>query len=89
MDREVPQGHAPDAGQQSSSSNKPPTDLIPREYLRVMAVWSLVPSYAIAGGLIGYAADRWLDTFPYLTALGLLLALVLAVRDIYRLRGAL
>jgi hypothetical protein len=61
-------------------------DLIPREFLRVIAVWSLIPSYALAGGLLGYAADKWLHTFPYLTAVGLLLALILAVRDMYRLR---
>ena len=88
MDREGSDG--PEITGTGSVQSKPPSrDLIPREYLRILAVWSLVPSYAIAGGLIGYGADKWLDTFPYLTALGLLLALMLAVRDIYRLRGEL
>lgn len=94
MDREVPDGQsdilkAP-SGQPGSQQPKPKSpDLIPREYLRTIAIWSLVPSYAVAGGLLGYGADKWLGTYPYLTGLGLLLALVLAVRDIYRLHGAL
>lgn len=62
------------------------TDLIPREYLRLIAAWSLIPSYLVAGGLIGYGLDTWLHVFPYLTGVGLLLALVLAVRDMLRLR---
>jgi hypothetical protein len=64
----------------------PHVELIPREFLRIIAVWSLVPSYLIAGGLIGYAADRWLGFFPYLTGSGLLLGVGLAVRDMLRLR---
>lgn len=61
-------------------------ELIPREFLKVIAVWSLIPGYLLAGGFMGYAADRWLDTFPYLTGVGLLLALGLAVRDMLHLR---
>ena len=61
-------------------------DLIPREFLRVIAVWSLIPSYLAAGGLIGYLMDRMLGWFPYVTGAGLLVALVMAVRDMYRLR---
>jgi hypothetical protein len=61
-------------------------ELIPREFLRIIAVWSLIPSYLLAGGLIGYAADRWLGFFPYLTGLGLLAAVAMAVRDMLRLR---
>jgi hypothetical protein len=61
-------------------------ELIPREFLRIIAVWSLIPSYLLAGGFIGYAADRWLGYFPYLTGVGLLLAVGLAVRDMLRLR---
>ena len=61
-------------------------ELIPREFLRIISVWSLIPSYLLAGGLIGYAADRWLGIFPYLTGVGLLLAVALAVRDMMRLR---
>lgn len=61
-------------------------DMIPREFLRVISVWSLIPSYLLAGGLLGYFADRLLGWFPYVTGLGLLLALVFAVRDMLRLR---
>ena len=61
-------------------------ELIPQEFLRIIAVWSLIPSYLLAGGLIGYAADNWLHTFPYITGLGLLGAVGLAVRDMLRLR---
>jgi hypothetical protein len=61
-------------------------ELIPREFLKVIAVWSLIPGYLLAGGLLGYWADSKLGTFPYITGVGLLLALVLAVRDVMRLR---
>jgi len=60
--------------------------MIPREFLRVIAVWSLVPSYLLAGGFFGYLVDRWLSIFPYITGVGLLIALAMAVRDMYRLR---
>ena len=45
--------------------------------------------YAIAGAFLGYLADRWLGSFPWLTAVGLLLALVLSVRDVNRLKDAI
>jgi hypothetical protein len=61
-------------------------DLIPREYLRVIAVWSLIPAYLLAGAFIGWLLDTWLHTFPYLIGLGLLVALGLAMRDMLRLR---
>jgi hypothetical protein len=60
-------------------------ELIPRDFLRIVAVWSLIPSYTIAGGFIGYVIDRWAGWFPYLTAACLLIALVMAVRDMNRL----
>lgn len=62
------------------------TKLIPNEFLKVIAVWSLIPSYLIAGGAVGYGLDRWFDIFPYLTGVGLLIALGVAVRDMLRLR---
>jgi len=62
------------------------TELIPREFLRVIATWSLIPSYLVAGGLIGYGLDRWWHSFPYVTGACLLLALALSVRDMLRLR---
>jgi len=61
-------------------------DLIPREYLRVIAVWSLIPAYSAAGALIGWAADSALDSFPFGVGIGLLVSLGLAVRDMLRLR---
>lgn len=76
-------------GSTGRSTRRRGPEMIPREFLRVIAVWSLIPSYLLAGGLLGYAADEWLDLFPYLTGLGLLLALGLAVRDMMRLRTSL
>lgn len=64
-------------------------DLIPREYLRIIAVWSLIPSYLLAGAFVGYLLDRWLGWFPYLTGLALLASLAVAVRDMLRLRDEL
>lgn len=61
-------------------------DLIPREFLRVIAIWSLIPAYMFAGAFFGWLADTALHTFPYGIGVGLLLALVLAVRDMLRLR---
>lgn len=60
--------------------------LIPRDFLRVIAVWSLIPSYLVGGGVIGYGLDRFFSTFPYLTSAGLLFALMLAIRDMLRLK---
>ncbi|MBI5231760.1 MAG: AtpZ/AtpI family protein [Coriobacteriales bacterium] len=62
-------------------------DLIPPEFLRVIAVWSIVPAYLVAGGFVGYLFDRWFGTFPYLMAVGLLVALAMSVRDMLRLRN--
>ncbi|NTU71874.1 MAG: hypothetical protein HGB10_08675 [Coriobacteriia bacterium] len=61
-------------------------DLIPREFLRVIAVWSLVPAYLAAGAFFGWLADKAFGTFPFGIGIGLLIALVAAVRDMLRLR---
>lgn len=61
-------------------------DLIPREFLRVLAVWSLIPAYMVAGAMFGWLVDRWLDTFPFGIGIGLIVALALATRDMLRLR---
>lgn len=61
-------------------------DLIPREYLRIIAIWSVIPGYMLAAGVLGYFADRWLGTWPIIFSLALLVALALAVRDMMRLR---
>jgi F0F1-type ATP synthase assembly protein I len=55
----------------------------------VLAVWSVVPAYLIAGAFLGWLADRWLGTWPFGMAIGLIFALALAVRDIIRLRETL
>jgi hypothetical protein len=64
-------------------------DLVPREFLRVIAVWSLIPAYLLAGAFLGWLVDAWLHTYPYGIAIGLLVALVFAVRDMVRLRDTL
>jgi len=61
-------------------------DLIPREFLRAIAIWSLIPAYLAAGGFIGWLVDRGLHTFPYGIGVGLVVALVFAVKDMLRLR---
>ena len=64
-------------------------ELLDARYLRIVAVWSLVPGYMLAGGFLGYFLDRWLDTWPFIFSLCLTIALVLAVRDMLRLRKEL
>lgn len=54
--------------------------------LKTIAVWSLIPSYSIAGALIGYGLDRWLHTFPLVTGAGLIVAFAFAIRDMLRLK---
>lgn len=61
-------------------------DLIPREFLRVIAVWSIVPMYALAGAFFGWLFDLAFHTSPYGLGVGLILALIFAVRDVLRLR---
>lgn len=63
-----------------------PKEMIPKEFLKIIAVWSLIPSYIVAGGFIGYVIDQSLKVFPYATGAGILLALILSVRDMLRLR---
>jgi hypothetical protein len=54
--------------------------------LRLIAVWSLIPTYSLAGGLIGYGLDRWLGTFPFITGAGIVVAFGFAIRDMLKLR---
>lgn len=79
---------AGDQGTSSVPTGKQP-DLIPREYLRVIAVWSIVPAYLLAGAFLGWLADRFFGTFPFGIGVGLLVALIMAVRDMLRLRDTL
>jgi hypothetical protein len=60
--------------------------LISTKLLKIVAIWSLIPSYIVAGGAIGYGLDKWLTTFPYLTGAGILVAFGFAVRDMMRLK---
>ena len=60
--------------------------LISTKLLKIVAVWSLIPSYIAGGGAIGFGLDKWLTTFPYLTGAGILVAFSLAVRDMMRLK---
>ncbi len=58
----------------------------PMRPLKLVAVWSLIPSYSLGGGLIGYALDRWLHTFPFITGAAIIVAFGLAIRDMLKLR---
>jgi hypothetical protein len=60
--------------------------MIPREFLKLIAVWSLIPTYTVAGGFVGYGLDRWLGTFPLLTGGGILVGFGFAIRDMLKLR---
>jgi ATP synthase protein I len=65
---------------------KSSTSLISPEFLRIITIWSVIPFYLIAGAALGWLADKWLGTAPYLLGAFLLLALILAVRDVARIR---
>ena len=69
------------------SEPKDRQNLIPPDFLRILALVSVIPSYLIGGGLIGFLLDRLSGTFPFMTTAGLLVALVFAVRDTLRLRS--
>jgi F0F1-type ATP synthase assembly protein I len=55
-------------------------------FLKLVAVWSLIPTYSLAGGLIGYGLDRWLHTFPFIMGAGIVVGFGLAIRDMLKLR---
>ena len=55
--------------------------------IKVIAVWSLIPSYLAAGGVIGYGLDRLLHTFPLIMTAGLISGFALAIRDMLKLRN--
>ena len=54
--------------------------------MRVIAVWSIVPAYLLAFAFLGWLVDLWLHTSPYGVGVGLVVGLILAVRDMLRLR---
>ena len=64
-------------------------DLISRDFMRLVAIWSIVPTWLIGGALLGWLFDLWLGTSPYGIGVGLIIGLALAVRDIMRLRDSL
>ncbi len=64
-------------------------DLIPQDYMRIIALWSLIPAYTLLGGFLGYLLDTRFNTLPLFTAVGLLVALVVGVWDMCRLRDKL
>lgn len=74
-------------GESAGAGHHTKPDLVPREFLRTIAVWSLLPAYLVAGGFLGWLADTWLGTFPFGVGIGMLLALALAVRDMLRLKS--
>ena len=55
--------------------------------IKMIAVWSLIPSYSLAGGLIGYGLDRLLHTFPVIMTAGLIIGFALAIRDMLKLKS--
>jgi hypothetical protein len=57
--------------------------------LKILAVWSLIPTYMLAGGAIGYGLDRWLKAFPVATAICLFVGFGFAIRDMLKLRSYL
>jgi hypothetical protein len=60
--------------------------MISSEFLKLVGIWSLIPTYTLAGGLIGYGLDRWLGTFPLVTGAGIVVGFGFAIRDMLRLR---
>lgn len=64
-------------------------DLISRDFMRLIAIWSIVPAWLIGGAFLGWLVDQWLHTFPYGIGVGLVLGLALSVRDVMRLRDSL
>jgi len=64
-------------------------DLISRDFMRLVAIWSIVPAWLIGGAFLGWLADQWLHTFPYGVGIGLMVGLALSVRDVMRLRDSL
>ena len=88
----MPDGSTQQHPRTTGRSARPP-DLIPREFLRIIAIWSLIPAYVIAGAFLGWLLGLWLNQWfyatPYTIALGLIIALGVAVRDMIRLRDTL
>lgn len=64
-------------------------DLISRDFMRLVAIWSIVPAWLIGGAFLGWLVDQWLHTFPYGVGIGLMVGLALSVRDVMRLRDTL
>ena len=64
-------------------------DLISRDFMRLVAIWSIVPAWLIGGAFLGWLASLWLHfPWPYGIGVGLVAGLALSVRDVMRLRDS-
>ena len=70
------------AGQAKGVANGPRPDKGYAQGARVLAELIGAP---LGGGLIGWLLDRWLGTAPWLMLVLLVLAVVVAFRNIYRI----
>jgi F0F1-type ATP synthase assembly protein I len=73
-------------GVHGHDDKKSSQSLISPEFLRIITLWSVIPAYLIAGAALGYFADKLFGTAPYILGVCLLIALILAVRDVARIR---
>jgi F0F1-type ATP synthase assembly protein I len=65
-------------------------DLVSRDFMRLITVWSIVPAWLIGGAFLGWLFTLWLpSTYPYAIGVGLVLGLVMSVRDVLRIRDTL
>ncbi|MEI7815052.1 MAG: hypothetical protein WCJ13_09700 [Coriobacteriia bacterium] len=64
-------------------------DLISRDFMRLVAIWSIVPAWLIGGAFLGFLVSLWLRfPWPYGIGVGLVVGLALSVRDVIRLRDS-
>ena len=77
-----------DHPEQIDDGRKP--DLISRDFMRLITVWSIVPAWLIGGAFLGWLTALWLHfPYPYGIGIGLVLGLVMSVRDVLRIRDTL
>jgi len=80
--------------EQASHQREPKDDtsrnsrsLLSPEFLRIVGVWSVIPTYLIAGAALGFLFDYFAGTWPFGLAIGLLIGLIVGVLDSLRLRN--
>jgi hypothetical protein len=68
--------------------DKSSKSLISPEFVRIISMWSVIPTYLIAAAVLGYFVGHWIApaATPYIMGGFLLIALLLAVRDVARIR---